>query len=378
MAVTEEKTVLTRRRFIGLASGSMLGALVLSMPKQALAEQALTRQAVSNSLTLTDSLARNVEAPEVIESVTPSGICAQAMLCTLFPEKLASVALSVSESDIQDYFDAGLSSITDLPETGAAFKGEISDMDMEEIETVLPSIILDVGLPKEGLRTKLDDLQEDAGTPCVFLDISFGMLPDAYRTLGQLLGCRERAEELAVFIEGMYSDIEMRREGVSDTRRVFYAPREFGLCPKKSVSLQADVISFIGGESVTAPYDFENGTIDFDALAAEKPDIIVFDNNEHLESLLFDTKETDDAQPSAIAEQGALFVVAPGLFHNWEGSLLLAQSIGMLWLANFIWPEVYDFDLKKMIKEFYRLFYGYETENGELHKLVGGRSRVGV
>jgi hypothetical protein len=71
----------------------VLGAAAFGIPSEALAKQS------SNSLRdfTADSLRKSGEIPSMIESVTPTGMCAQTMLCTLFPEKLASIVKDMSQ-----------------------------------------------------------------------------------------------------------------------------------------------------------------------------------------------------------------------------------------------------------------------------------------
>lgn len=41
------------------------------------------------------------------------------------------------------------------------------------------------------------------------------------------------------------------------------------------------------------------------------------------------------------------YALAPSLFHNWLDFSLFVQIIGMLWIGNILWPELYSKDLAK-------------------------------
>jgi iron complex transport system substrate-binding protein len=88
--------------------------------------------------------------------------------------------------------------------------------------------MLDVGLPKEGLADRLNALQLETNIPYVFIDISFGKLPRAYRTLGSLLGCEARAEALASYVEAAMSEVREIANSKELACKVFYAQRERG------------------------------------------------------------------------------------------------------------------------------------------------------
>ncbi|MDR3316253.1 MAG: ABC transporter substrate-binding protein [Coriobacteriales bacterium] len=360
-----DRLVLSRKHFIELVSGGALCALALGVPREAFGVQV-----IDDVYDFVDSLGRGVSIPSSIERVTPMGICAQTMLCTLLPEKLASVAVSINEAETQEYLNAGMGAVTDLPETGTAIKSEATGIDLGGIEAIVPSIILDIGTPKEELGSRLDALQEETGRPCVFLDISFGKLPEAYRKLGQLLGCGKRAEKLASYIEGIYSDIEKRRTKVLGSCKVLYASGELGLHSRGSASLQADVISFIGAVPIVTPHSAENGTIDFGALASEDVGIVLFDDADSFDSLCSHEGEAYEIWSSIPAVQSGRVAVSPGLFHSWLGSLVLVQAIGTLWLASVLCPMVYDYDMAQKAEEFYGLFYGLETDAETTRELV--------
>jgi hypothetical protein len=94
---------LSRRKFLSfsLASAGAIGIGVAIKPQQAHAAKKTTGTTV-----FVDGLGRSVRIPIVIESVTPTGISAQTMLCELCPEKMASLAVGISEADAADYQDA--------------------------------------------------------------------------------------------------------------------------------------------------------------------------------------------------------------------------------------------------------------------------------
>lgn len=48
------------------------------------------------------------------------------------------------------------------------------------------------------------------------------------------------------------------------------------------------------------------------------------------------------------------------------------RIIGLKWLANTIYPELYNYDLYKEFKEFYKLFYHYDLKEKEFYKILGG------
>jgi iron complex transport system substrate-binding protein len=334
-------------------------------------QQALATESIVGTIVFTDDLGRSVRLPSIIDSVTPTGINAQMMLCHLFPEKMASLAMEVPPSDVSDYADANLEDLVELPETGTLLSSSGADIVSEEVVEISPGIMLDVGLPKEGLADKLNALQLETNIPYIFIDISFGNLPNAYRALGSLLGCESRAEALASYVESVMAEVK----GVVDLQetayKVFYAQRELGLSVTGGISLQLDAITYAGGIPIVEPYDYANKAVLVDMVGGSEIDWILFDDTDVLEPLLLGEGEAYVVWSEAISSSGAGFAASPALYHSWLGSMVFAQSIGLLWLVSVIWPTHCDFDMDVRAQEFYNLFYGLGLADDSASELVG-------
>lgn len=354
---------LSRRQFAQVASTGLVTVLTIGLPAQAFAE--------APSRMFTDSLGRRVNVSPAVGTVMPLGEVAQCLVCTLCPEALASVVSEVDETDAKEYRDAGMGEIAQLPETGGAASSGVEGVEAQAALWTGSSIMLDAGLPKDGLADELDALQADGDTPCVFLDTSFGNLPQAYRLLGELLDRQERGEELAAYVEGaMRRAASVRNEGCG-TCSVFYAPRKRGLEVKSSVSVQADAISHIGASPVTSPYDFSGRSVDVGVVDAANVDLVVFDDTECLVSLVGQEGPAWDAWGSVKAVAEGRVAVSPALIYSWFGSLAYVQSLGVLWLASVIWPSSCPYNMAEEADAFYRIFYGLSKEAEEFAELVG-------
>jgi iron complex transport system substrate-binding protein len=69
----------------------------------------------------------------------------------------------------------------------------------------------------------------------------------------------------------------------------------------------------------------------------------------------------------------------PCAFYSWFGSPpLFIQTIGLLWLGNIIYPEIYDFDINAKAQEFYRLFLDREFSMGEVEELTADSPLVPI
>lgn len=49
--------------------------------------------------------------------------------------------------------------------------------------------------------------------------------------------------------------------------------------------------------------------------------------------------------------------------------------LGIYWLGNLLYPELYDYDMVEKAQEFYRLFWHYELSAEEAEQLLARSTR---
>jgi iron complex transport system substrate-binding protein len=367
----EDRVQFTRRYFVELAVGGVASSTVLGLGANradALSESRVDGFLSDGHYAFQDSLGRKVPLPSQVQAIIPSGMCAQTFLYTLCPEKMISVS-EINEDEKNLY----RSEVANLPDTGKLYSAKEEIIDADSVETIAPGIIIDVGCYKENLTSILDALQEEAGLPVLFFDISFGNLPEAYRTAGRLLECSDRAEELASFIEELHAEIEgMRTEGIP-RMKIFYAGNELGLKRQASEAVHGRIIEFLGGELVVPPVNEITGEIDMGYIREEKIDHVVFYDHDCFKNVFLRIGEASELWSSVSAIQQGSYSTSPAFFHNWFNSLIFSQTLGLIWLGTLLWPDAYKSELNTKTRDFYSLFYSHELTNIEVINLLGHR-----
>lgn len=351
----------TRREFVSGAVTVAGGVALFSLPSRAFA---------SPVAAFADSLGRPFEFSGPITSVVPLGVYAQTLMETLYPDALASLAKEVS-ADSGDFAEAGLASIVDLPETGTPDANYGKSADSEQVAALSPDLVLQAGIPHEGIAGELEQIQSESGVPCVFLDISFGKLQEAYRTLGRLLGCERRAEELACYIDNAQGRAAGGMGDIESGIRVFYGPRVAGKMVTDIVAVQTAAISALGLTPVAGPYDFAEGTVDFAALVEEGPDFVLLDDTTLPSALSSCEGEAYEAWRDVGAIEEGRFAVAPALMHSILGSPVFVQSIGMLWISYAVASYCFGYAMASEMVTFYELFYGLKYGEAFMSQLLG-------
>lgn len=312
-----------------------------------------------------DSAGRTVAVPAQITKIAPSGGVAQMILLTLAPERMVGLASSPDDAQLP-YFPDG---IVALPEFGQ-FYGSKANINMEALIAAEPQIIIDLGDYKDGIAADMDMVQEQTGIPTVFIDASLENLPTAYRLLGSLLGVKDKAEELASYIEDTLAYAKQKASQIlpEDKKTVMYGTGASGLACNPKGSSQADVIELVGGKNVIEPKDGSHhygGTeVNLEQVYALDPDVILFSADGP-----YDELQNSEWSELFAVKYGTYYEV-PALPYSWMSMPpSVNRVIGIWWLGNLLYPDIFDYNMTEKAQEFYKLFWNYELSDAEAAEL---------
>jgi len=313
-----------------------------------------------------DSAGREVMVPVTIDTIAPSGTNAQLMLYTLCPEKL--LGLSQPFSRVQKrYIDE---SCWDLPIFGQ-FYGGSGTMNYEEIISAAPDIIIDIGEEKTNVAADMDELQARTGIPVIFIEASPNTFAKAYDMLGDVLGIPDRAAALSGFVREAMTLAETNRKliGEEDIIRAVYSQGEYGLEVNGYGSVHACVLDAVGVRNVAvlgALSSKGGDEVTIDQMLLWDPEVLILANGSNYKEIFDDPMW---ANVTAVKE-GCVFETPLGPY-SWMGRPPSVQCVlGILWLGNLLYPDLYDFDMTEKAQEFYSLFFDYELSEEEAFDLL--------
>ena len=321
-----------------------------------------------NVYTFEDSCGRTVELPENITRVAPSGSLAQMVLMTIAPETLVGLSATPS-TDQYPYFPEKM--IT-LPTFGQ-FYGSKSNLNMESLVDANPQVIIDIGDQKPGHANDMRKIQRQTGIPTIFIKADMDDLPTAYRTLGKILGKEEKGEELASYIEDVLAMAEKNKEKLTkdDIVSVMYGTGSTGLNTNAKGSVQADVLDTIGVENAIVTEDINNAggatLVSMEEVYKVDPDVIILQTVGPYERIIKGGSEWDKL--SAV-KNGRVYEI-PNIPYCWMASPpSVNRVIGVLWLGNLLYPDLYDYDMVAKAQEFYKLFWNYDLSEDEAKAML--------
>ncbi len=326
--------------------------------------------AAVETVSFTDSAGREVEVPATIDRIVPSGHTANQVLLTIAPEKMVGLSQEMTEAQVKYLGDRVAD---DLPILGAAF-GSAGDLNKESVAATGAQILIDTGEYKDGIEEDLDELQEQLGIPCVFIECKLDDWGSAYRKLGELLGEEERAEQLASYCERAYDEVfgVMSEIPESERARVLYCLGDTGTNVIANGSFQANVVDMVADNVAVVDSPVGSGAgneSNLEQIAVWDPEVILFGPDS-----ICDTVADDPTWSTLTAIRSGSYYRIPGEPYNWlNNPPSVNQVLGMQWLARLLYPERFEGkeSAYDAISEYYRLFYGYDLSEAEFTEITG-------
>jgi len=341
-------------------------ALVLFMVVNITACTSKKNEELPETRVWTDSVGREVELPTKIEKVALSGPLAQIVLYALAPEKLVGFSNEWSE-DAQQYIPAEYLA---LPTLGQLYGGK-GEINLEELLKADPDVVIDIGEPKKTIVEDLDALQERTGIPFVHVTMTTATAGDAFRKLGDLLGLEDRAEEYAVYCEGVYKRTQdiMAKVGDDGKANLLYVTGDAGLNVIAKDSYHAEIIDQFSNNLAVLEDPSSKGTgneVDMEQILTWNPDVVIFAPG----SIYASVDSMEEWKNINAIKDGKYYEVPFGPY-NWMGFPPSVQRyLGMMWLPELLYPEYVEYDLKDEVVKYYKMFYHTDLTNEQYNALT--------
>ena len=310
---------------------------------------------ISKTREFTDSTGRTLAVPETITKIAITGPLSQVYILPLAGDMLVGVSNAYAE-DAAQYLPAYIFEKTEI---GQLYGGK-GEMDLEALLSAAPDVVIDIGEPKKTMADDLTALTEQTGIPFLHIDATVATAPEAYRTLGKLLGREEKAEELASWCENTYAMMETMMEQVDADgarRALLYCLGDKGVNVIAEGSFHAETVNMMSRNLAVVEEVVSSGAgneVDLEQILMWDPEVIIFAPDSCYDNIAGDAQWQT---VSAIAADN--YYETPYGPYGWLSSPPAVQRyLGMLWLGALLYPEYAEYDLQEEITEYYWLFYG--------------------
>ena len=318
----------------------------------------------------TDMAGRKVIVPKKITRVMGMSPVGTILVYTLSPELLAGwnyQPVSGELALIQEPY-------RHLPVLGGWY-GKNNTANLEEILKAHPDVLISMGDTMG--TTVAERVQQQTHIPVVVLDGSLKKLPDAYMKAAELLGNQARAAQLAAECRKTLQEIEAKVNTIPATkrRRIYYAEGPTGLQTEPGNSMHSEALIFAGAVNVAAvPNQQGYGLtpISMEQVLQWNPEIVISGYDHTTFPSEFYTKVwTDPVWKRIAAVRNREVYETPQYPFCWiDRPPSVNRIIGLKWLANLFYPNLFHYDMRKETRNFYQTFYHVQLSEAQLNQVL--------
>jgi len=257
-----------------------------------------------------------------------------------------------------------------LPVIGGWF-GKGNTPNSEMILKVNPDVIL---LSENSKKTQESKIREALGnTNIPFFYIKSNSLSDiisSFSYLGKLTSNETRAKKLEDYANKILKEAKDVTKNITKKTKVYYAQGNNGLETKCDTS-RNELISLAGGENVHKCQGnntfYGKQAINFEQVLSYNPEIILVYEKEFYKKIYKDEKwQFIDA-----VKNKKVYFLPKGPFSWFDQPPSFMKILGLKWLLNVFYSDIYKIDIYKDAKEFYELFLGLKISNKDLDDIMG-------
>jgi iron complex transport system substrate-binding protein len=262
--------------------------------------------------------------------------------------------------------------------------GKNTTGNVEEIIKRAPDVVLSIGYVEQADIDTAERIQSLLNIPVVMVKGSLEESGAALRYLGKLLGREERAEELAAYCDQVIAGAKTNAAKLTDDTQVgvYYAEGAKGLNTEAEGSDHTEVLDLVGGKNVAQVENesaYGMAPVSLEQVLAWDPQVILVASDPKEESVAYEEITTGDQWKTiAAVKNGRVYQIPRGPFDWFDRPVCIAGVLGVRWLGNLLYPDLYQYDMDAEIREFYRLFYQIDLTQPQMDKLMGRAGATGT
>lgn len=325
---------------------------------------------ISDARSFTDMAGRKLTIPDTVKKVYCMSPTCQVMMYSLAPDMLAGWNYEPTPNEKALLVEPARS----LPVLGGWY-GRNNTGNLEQIMKVRPDVMVSIG--QTGNTSVEDRVQSQTGMPVIVGDWALEKIADNYRMLGELTGRQARAKELADYVTATLSKVKTTVAKIppEKRRRVYYAEGAKGLNTDPGGSAHSESIVYAGGRNVAeVPTDhgFGEVPVSMEQIFIWDPEIIIAGyDHEHSPGAFYTAVWSDPMWKQVKAVKDRAVFESPQFPFNWIDRPPSANRIiGIKWLAETFYPNLFHEDIRAETRKFYKLFYHRDLTEAELNTLL--------
>jgi iron complex transport system substrate-binding protein len=358
-------------RIMGVLAAALLAALSSVALAGCGSSAIATQESKPATMSVTDQAGRQVTVPDPIQDVYCTSPMGTNLMYSLAPEMLVGWNITPTALE-KKYIPEQYRDITGL----GGWYGKNTTGNVEEIIKRAPDVVIDLGDLDAARISEIERISGLLNLPVVMANGDLTASGDTLRYIGELLGVEDRAGELADYCDGVIREAQKIAGGLSaeDKVRVYYAEGMKGLNTDPAGSMHTEVLELVGGQNVaqvTTESDYGMAPVSLEQVLAWNPEVILVASDPAEESNVYEQITTGAEWATVTAVKNKqVYQIPRGPFDWFDRPPCLARIIGVKWLGNLLYPDLYSYDIKQEVKDFYNVFYHMELTDAQLAELM--------
>jgi iron complex transport system substrate-binding protein len=311
-----------------------------------------------------DDAGRKVTLPERIERVYAAGPPASVLVFALAPDTLLGWTREFKANETPWIAPK----YAQLPELGR-LTGRGGSGNVEEVLKAKPDVLIDMGSTAGTFVSLADRVQSQTGIPYVLLDGRLETTVTQIEKLATVLGTPQRGRELAQYAKGLIDGLQSKIATVPKDKRprVYYARGPQGLTTGLAGSINSEMIEFLGATNVAGGERGGLANVGLEQVVLWDPEVIITNDPNFYRDVW-----KLPVWNSVTAVRTKRVYLSPHLPFGWFDYPPGANRlVGLVWLADILYPEVSKHDLRREVTRFYTLFYHQAPGAAQLDALLG-------
>jgi iron complex transport system substrate-binding protein len=311
-----------------------------------------------------DDAGRKVMLPDKVGRVYAAGPPASVLVFALAPDTLVGWTRAFRPDEAPWVPEK----YAKLPEIGR-LTGRGNTANVEVVLKAKPDLIVDMGSTNATFASLADRVQQQTGIPYILFDGRLETIPQQIEKLARALGAEARGKDLSQYARRLITGLQFKIAAVPADKRpaVYYARGPQGLTTGLKGSINVEMIEFLGARNVA---DSQTGglvNVGLEMVVLWDPPVIVTNDPNFYREVW-----TLPVWNSVDAVRKKRVYLSPHLPFGWFDYPPGANRIiGLLWLSEILYPELFRHDLRAEIATFYKLFYHREPTVQQIDALLG-------
>ncbi|NLN88301.1 MAG: ABC transporter substrate-binding protein [Syntrophomonadaceae bacterium] len=319
--------------------------------------------------TMTDSAGRTVTLPAKVNKVYCTTPAAATMLYILAPETLLGWNYQLAPH-AKNFIPAPYNELPNLGAWHMTKTTNVEELLKYDFELVLLSVPTDPAIA--------DDIATQTGKPVFVINYPVTESGQYFEVLGEILGKEQRANELADYCNEVIKEIGDKAATIPQDElvTVYYAEGNNGLMTDPKGSIISQALDYVNGQNVADIPEKGGGgmtPITLEQLLKWDPEVIVTWStfNEKPGFLVEQILANGDWKEIQAVKNKRVYEAPADKPFSFFGRLPAAnQIIGFKWAGQLLYPDVYQYDIRQEIKEFYKLFYQLDLTDSQLDDVL--------